>query len=140
MRKLLTAVCIAGLLTACGAVPSPSASRSPGSTPTVSPSELPSPNPIPTPSPTPTPSPSPIASPSPPAGFVCSDASGGFAATSTVNTVRVGQHPGYDRITIEFGGGVPSYTVTRQLAATFTRSPRGDQVTLEGNAGVLIVI
>jgi hypothetical protein len=52
----------------------------------------------------------------------------------------VGHHPGYDRITIEFGGGVPSYTVTRQPAATFTRSPRGDQVTLEGNAGVLIVI
>ena len=52
----------------------------------------------------------------------------------------MGQHPGYDRITIEFAGGVPSYTVTRQQAATFTRSPRGDQVTLEGNAGVLIVI
>jgi hypothetical protein len=59
---------------------------------------------------------------------------------STVTDVIVGQHPGYDRFVIDFGGGVPAYTVTRQQGTTFTRSPKGDQVTLEGTAGVLIVI
>jgi formylmethanofuran dehydrogenase subunit D len=57
-----------------------------------------------------------------------------------VTTVRVGQHPGYDRFVIEFGGGVPAYTVTPQQSATFTRSPKGDQVTIEGTAGVVIVV
>jgi hypothetical protein len=75
-----------------------------------------------------------------PAGFVASDFSGGQVAGSDVTAVRVGQHDGYDRITIEFSGGVPTYTVTRQSGATFTRSPRGDQVTLQGTAGVLIVV
>lgn len=41
---------------------------------------------------------------------------------------------------IEFGGGVPAYSVTRQSSPTFTRSPRGDQVTLEGTSGLLIVV
>jgi hypothetical protein len=41
---------------------------------------------------------------------------------------------------IEFGGDVPSYGVTLQQSAIFTRSPKGDQVTLEGNAGVLIAL
>ncbi len=61
-------------------------------------------------------------------------------AISNVTDVNVGQHPGYDRFVIDFGGGVPTYSVTRQQGTTFTRSPRGDQVTLEGTAGVLIVV
>jgi len=60
-------------------------------------------------------------------------------ALSSVTDVNVGQHPGYDRFVIDFGGGVPTYSVTRQ-GTTFTRSPKGDQVTLEGTAGVLIVV
>ncbi len=76
----------------------------------------------------------------PPAGFAASDFSGGSVATSDVTAVRVGQHGVYDRITVEFGGGVPSYTVTRQATPVFTRSPRGDQITLAGTAGVLVVI
>ncbi len=51
----------------------------------------------------------------------------------------VAQQSGYDRFTIEFGGGIPAYSVTLQSGTTFTRSPRGDQVTLEGANGVLIV-
>lgn len=66
--------------------------------------------------------------------------SGGEVSTSTVTTVRVGQHPGYDRFVIEFGGGVPSYSVTPQSNATFIRSPKGDQVILDGTNGVLIVV
>ncbi len=54
--------------------------------------------------------------------------------------VRVGQHDGYDRFVIEFSGGVPAYTVTRQSTPTFTQSPRGVEVTLHGTAGVLIVV
>lgn len=76
----------------------------------------------------------------PPSGFVCSSASGGTVNSSTVTTIRVGQHDGYDRFVIEFGSGVPNYSVTPQSNPTFTRSPRGDQVTLEGTSGVLIVI
>jgi hypothetical protein len=57
-----------------------------------------------------------------------------------VSAVRVGQHDGYDRFVIEFAGGVPHYTVTPQSSATFTRSPKGDQVTLEGTSGVVITV
>jgi hypothetical protein len=94
------------------------------------------------PSPQPSSSASPVASPSPspavPAGFALSDFSGGSTATSTVTAVRIGQHDGYDRFVIEFSGGVPSYSVTRQAGVTFTRSPKGDTVTLYGSAGVVI--
>lgn len=119
---------------ACGYVPSAGTSPGPTSTPTATTS------PVPTPSPTevPTPSPSAVASPSPPAGFATGTVAGGAVASSTVTTVRVGQHAGYDRIVIEFAGGVPVYEVSTQAGATFTRSPRGDQVTLEGTSGVLI--
>ena len=75
-----------------------------------------------------------------PPGFALRDFSGGSVALSTVSAVRVGQHDGYDRFVIEFSGGVPSYSVKRQSGATFTRSPKGDLVTLEGTAGVVITI
>jgi hypothetical protein len=61
-------------------------------------------------------------------------------ASSEVATARVGQHPGYDRFVIEFAGGVPPYAVTPQSTTAFTRSPRGDQVILEGTSGVLVKI
>jgi hypothetical protein len=86
------------------------------------------------------PSPNPTPTPTPPAGFVAANFSGGQVPDAGVITVSVGQHDGYDRFVIEFSGGVPNYTVTRQSTATFTRSPRGDQVVLDGSAGVLIVI
>jgi hypothetical protein len=136
MRRFITALCMVGLVAACGSATSTTPSLSPSSTPTASPSALPSPSP----SPSPTPSPSPLASPTPPPGFVCTDVAGGSVADSTVADVRVGQHEGYDRFVIEFGAGVPNYIVTRQQSTTFTRSPKGDQVTLEGSAGVLIVV
>lgn len=104
MRKLLAALFIAGLVSACG------------STPSTAPS-LP-----------------------PPSGFACNSVIGGEVGGSSVSDVRVGQQSGYDRFVIEFGGGVPSYSVTPQPNTTFTRSPKGDQVTLEGTSGVLIVI
>lgn len=84
-----------------------------------------------------------LAQPSPgvtPTDFTQSDVQGGVASESSVVSVQVAQHDGFDRFVIEFGAGVPIYTVTRQTSATFVRSPRGDQVTIEGSAGVLIVI
>jgi len=67
------------------------------------------------------------------------DASGGSVAGADVLAVTVERRQGYDRIAIEFASSVPSYSVTRQSSPMFTRSPRGDQVTLEGDSGVLIV-
>lgn len=138
MRKLIGALCLIFVVSACAASPiarqSPSAQ--PSSTATASPSASPAETPSPAPSPVPTSTPA----PAPPAGFVASNFAGGSVSGSDVTAVRVGQHDGYDRFVIEFGGGVPSYTVTRQATPSFTRSPRGDQVMLSGTAGVLIVI
>lgn len=139
MRRVLAALFVSGLLmTACG---SATGSRpSPTPTPPLSPAPSASPTANPTPTPVTSPSPTAAPSPTPPSGFVCTTVSGGEVSTSTVATVRVGQHPGYDRFVIEFGSGVPSYSVTPQKNAAFSRSPKGDQVTLEGTDGVLIVI
>jgi hypothetical protein len=57
-----------------------------------------------------------------------------------VAAVSVEQDAGFDRFVIEFGGGIRNYGVAGTQSATFTRSPKGDQVTLEGNAGVDITI
>jgi hypothetical protein len=130
MRKFIVALTVLGLVAACGSPPVASSSPSP----------QPSSNSSPSPAQSASSSPSPVPSPTPPAGFYLADSSGGAVATSDVVAVSVGQHSGYDRIVIEFASGVPNYAVTRQSTPTFTRSPRGDQVTLEGNAGVLIVI
>ena len=119
MRRLLIVLAALGLVASCGS-------------PTVS-STTPSAQPQ-------SPSASASASPTLPTGFVFGDAAGGSVAGSDVVAVRIGQYTGYDRIVIEFASGVPSYSVTRQANPTFTRSPRGDQVTLEGTAGVLIVV
>lgn len=122
------------VLSACGSVTTPVASSSP--TPSPSPSVQPSA----TATPSAAPSPTPATSPTPPADFVCTAVSGGSAASSTVTTARVGQHEGYDRFVIEFGGAMPAYTVTPQSSTVFTRSPKGDQVTLAGTSGVLVVV
>ncbi len=58
-----------------------------------------------------------------------------------IDAVRTGTHSGYDRITIEFQNGLPSSVDLRlQGNSTFTNSPRGDNVTLAGSAGLLVVI
>ncbi len=133
MKRLILVAALIGLVSACGTTtpvavvsPSPSSGSSPSAS--ASPSALPSP------------SPSAVASPTVPAGFVLANVSGGSVAISGVSAVRIGQHNGYDRFVIEFSGGVPQYSVTRQSSATFIRSPKGDTVKLEGSAGVLITI
>jgi hypothetical protein len=110
VKKLFGALVLTGLLTACGATSGTEAG--PATTP----------------------------SPTPPSGFGLGSISGGSVGGADVTAVSVGNQPGYDQFVIEFNRGVPSYSVAPQTNATFTRSPKGDQVTLQGTSGVLIVV
>lgn len=81
-------------------------------------------------------------SPSPtPQPFICTDRSGGSAGLSAqLTSIRTAPHDGYDRVVFEFGGaGIPSYDLTRQDSATFTRDASGQSVTLDGAAGLKLV-
>ena len=59
-----------------------------------------------------------------------------------VSALRTGTHGSYDRITIEFGNGVPHDVQISAPSAgtTFTLSPSGQQATLKGDHGILITI
>jgi len=82
-------------------------------------------------------------SPSPtPQPFLCQDQSGGSSGvTATLLNIRPGAHAGdgYDRVVFDFNGGIPSWDLTRQESATFTRDASGQQVTLDGSAGLKLV-
>ena len=83
-------------------------------------------------------------SPSPtPQPFACQDRSGGNSGLSAQLTgVRVAHHsesPGFDRIVFDFGGGIPSYDLTRQESASFVKDPSGQSITLDGSAGLKLV-
>jgi hypothetical protein len=87
----------------------------------------------PTPSPTPSPAPQP---------FLCEDQSGGSTGlTAQLTNIRPGSHAGdgYDRVVFDFNGGIPSWDLTRQQSATFVRGASGQQVTLDGSAGLKVV-
>ena len=114
MKKLFAAMALTFLLTACGATSGTGVRPTPSATTSVS--------------------------PTPPSGFGLGSVSGGSVSGADVTAVRVDRQSGFDRFVIEFGGGVPNYSVTPQANATFTRSPKGDQVTLQGTSGVLIVV
>jgi hypothetical protein len=95
----------------------------------------------------PSPSPSPAATPDAnlPA-FVCTSSSQHYdwaqpQSQALVAALRTGTHPGYDRLTIEFTtGNLNDVSLTTQTGTVFTRSPRGDQVTLAGKNGILVRI
>jgi hypothetical protein len=71
--------------------------------------------------------------------FQCQhDESGGGSPATTVTAVRAASHPGFDRLVIEFGGGVAGYQVARQPTATFVEDASGRQVTLAGTAGLRV--
>jgi hypothetical protein len=111
----------------------------PGTLPNASPSARVSESPSATPIPVQTPPDSSL----PP--FVCgsstSIASQSAALSAYIDAVRTGTHTGYDRITIEFQNGQPGSVELRpQNYSTFTNSPRGDNVTLAGSAGLLVII
>jgi hypothetical protein len=90
---------------------------------------------------TPVPSPSANASP----GFTCSASPvmtvSNPPQTALIDAVRAGTHTAYDRLTIEFKSGQPqSIELRPQTGTTFTRDAIGDQVTLGGNYGILVII
>ncbi len=112
-----------------------------GSVPATQPSASPSA------SATVTPSPSPAQTPPdsnlPP--FVCANATAltgtQSPAVAFVNAVRTGTHPGYDRVTIEFNNGEPAEVdVSTQTGTKFTQGASGQTITLNGSAGVLVII
>jgi len=83
------------------------------------------------------------ASPSPtPQPFLCQDQSGGSSGLTTqLTNIRPASHAGdgYDRIVFDFSGGIPSWDLTRQESSTFVRDASGQNVTLEGSAGLKLV-
>ena len=98
-----------------------------------------------TPAPVTTPSPSPLPSPSSTPTYICS-ASTGFVGqapppSAFIDAVRTGTHTGYDRLTIEFKNGQPDTIEVRpQTDNKFMTDPKGDTVTLAGQAGIKVTI
>lgn len=75
--------------------------------------------------------------------FTCTDKSGGVAgAAGTVYNVRVAHHDGYDRLVIGFptANTMPQYQLTQQATAHFVRDASGQPVTLDGSAGIHVVL
>lgn len=75
--------------------------------------------------------------------FTCTDKSGGISSvTGTITSIRVAHHDGYDRLVIGFATSlaVPQYELHRQATSTFARDASGQQVTLDGSAGIRTVL
>jgi hypothetical protein len=75
--------------------------------------------------------------------FTCTNKSGGVAgAAGTVYDVRVAHHDGYDRLVIGFptANTMPQYQLTQQATAHFVRDASGQPVTLDGSAGIRVVL
>jgi hypothetical protein len=75
--------------------------------------------------------------------FTCTDKSGGNgSAAGTVYDVRVAHHNGYDRMVIGFPtvNTMPQYQLNRQTTAHFVRDASGQPVTLQGSAGIHLVL
>ncbi len=75
--------------------------------------------------------------------FTCTDRSGGKADTAaTVTAIRVAHHVGYDRLVIGFATSntMPQYQLTQQATSHFVRDASGQPVTLDGSAGLRVVM
>jgi len=58
-----------------------------------------------------------------------------------VDAIRTGTHTGYDRVTIEFNNGEPANVdMSPHAGTTFTQGASGQQVTLQGSTGMLVII
>ena len=95
--------------------------------------------PVPAATPTPATSVAPSAGPSaqPSASaesFTCDAGSGGGPSGSDLTALRVAHHSGYDRITFQFDGGLPAYSITPQSNAQFTQDASGQTVVLIGSS------
>jgi hypothetical protein len=116
-----------------GTAPTPTPSASPSSVATATPSVAPSPVPSATPPDSNLPA------------FVCAGPVS-LAGTQTptvafVDALRTGTHTGYDRVTIEFNNGEPANVdLSSHDGTTFTQGASGQQVTLQGTTGLLVII
>ncbi len=98
-------------------------------------------------SPTPTPS-APAASPTPSPSLpamVCATnqppMTSSAPAVVFIDSLRTGTHAGYDRLTIEFKNGAPTLVDAQwQTSTTFTQSPSGQTVTVQGTHGILVTM
>jgi hypothetical protein len=75
--------------------------------------------------------------------FTCTDRSGGVAETAaTVTAIRIAHHDGYDRLVIGFATSntMPHYQLAQQATSHFLRDASGQPVTLDGSAGVRVVL
>ncbi len=102
-----------------------------------------SPSPVATTTPSAMPSQTPPDSNLPP--FVCvgpiSLAGTHSPMVAFVDAVRSGTHTGYDRVTIEFSNGEPgNVDMSPHEGTTFTQGASGQQVTLQGSTGLLVII
>ena len=83
-------------------------------------------------------------SPSPtPQPFLCQDQAGGSSGAATqLTNIRAASHAGggYDRVVFDFNGGIPTWDLTRQESAKFVRDASGQEVTLDGSAGLKLVL
>ena len=78
-----------------------------------------------------------------PGGFACTDRSGGVAGSAAaVTAVRIAHHDGYDRLVIGFAtsNAMPQYQLTQQATSRFVRDASGQPVTLDGSAGIRVVL
>lgn len=91
-------------------------------------------------SPSSSPSATPTAVASPTVTPVCTTLQGGTSSRATITDVRVGMHPGYDRLVIEFSGGLPAYKLAPQDPSTFVGPFSGKPVAVAGKAGYHLYI
>ena len=105
----------------------------------------PSPTPVASPSTGPTPSPSPP--PTPAQTYMCTADTMAHSLPvgspiAYVSDFRVGMHPGYDRVVIQFNNGIPTeYVEIRPRTGTsFNETPSGQTIKLKGSNGILVSI
>jgi hypothetical protein len=72
--------------------------------------------------------------------FQCSNVTRTSGSHTNVADVRMGRHDNFDRIVFEFAGPLSAFKVERQANSTFTQDPSGRRVTLDGSAGVRVVL
>ena len=72
--------------------------------------------------------------------MACLPAQGGTSARATITDVRVGSHPGYDRLVVEFSGGMPPYKLAWQDPSTFVGPASGIPVPVAGRAGIHLYV
>jgi hypothetical protein len=65
---------------------------------------------------------------------------GGTSSRATITDVRVGSHPGYDRLVVEFSGGLPTYKLVAQDPSTFVGPYSGLPISVAGSAGIHLFI